>query len=477
MIPRQATYIDIETGEKIPFKFVRGGCGLGFVPANGLVYSHPHACGCFSEAIRGFIGMHSQATDQLAGVSGQRLMVSSGVTKLEFPRSSRSDWAMYRGDSGRSGCVQANVGGHIKPAWSRKLAKLDDSMTNQAWRLRTGNLLTAPTIVADKAFVADVDQGRLFCIDLESGKTAWDFQANGRIDSPPTVYRGMCVFGSHDGYVYGVEATSGELAWKFRAAPKDRRIIAFGQLESTWPVAGSVLIHDGVAYVAAGRSQDADGGVEVHALDPLTGASKWSAAVEGGELRSLCDYLIADDQYVYLANWQFDQQTGTNGPAPVDSPHLQGGKVGLLEASWTKHDLANRKDIQTWAARGVAGQLICFADTTTATYDAASRTIAVKSIDGVFEHTLGEPEQVTAMLLTDSHLIIAGGVNRADCLAGGFLRSIELGNPKQVKNLVLPAEAALDAMAIGRGRLLISTQDGQVHCYSAEKAEAAAPLR
>ncbi len=53
MVPRQSTFIDFQTGEKHSFKFTRGGCGLGFVPANGLVYSQPHACGCFSEAMRG----------------------------------------------------------------------------------------------------------------------------------------------------------------------------------------------------------------------------------------------------------------------------------------------------------------------------------------------------------------------------------------------------------------------------------------
>ena len=65
MIPRQATFVDFETGEKLSFKFTRGGCGLGFVPANGLVYSHPHACGCYSDALRGFMGMHSYPTEEI----------------------------------------------------------------------------------------------------------------------------------------------------------------------------------------------------------------------------------------------------------------------------------------------------------------------------------------------------------------------------------------------------------------------------
>ena len=34
----------------------------------------------------------------------------------------------------------------------------------------------------------------------------------------------------------------------FNAAPEDRRIVAFGQIESSWPVCGSVLVVGGTAY-------------------------------------------------------------------------------------------------------------------------------------------------------------------------------------------------------------------------------------
>ena len=49
-------------------------------------------------------------------------------------------------------------------------------------------------------------------------------------------------------------AADGKLVWRFRAAQADRRVIAYGQLESLWPVRGSVLVEDGAALFAAGRS-------------------------------------------------------------------------------------------------------------------------------------------------------------------------------------------------------------------------------
>ena len=53
------------------------------------------------------------------------------------------------------------------------------------------------------------------------------------------------------------------LAWRFLAAPTDCRIGYFDQLESVWPVHGSVLVRDGLAYVTAGRSTYLDGGIRL----------------------------------------------------------------------------------------------------------------------------------------------------------------------------------------------------------------------
>ncbi len=63
----------------------------------------------------------------------------------------------------------------------------------------------------------------------------------------------------------------GALVWRFDAAPHHRLVNAFGQLESPWPVPGSVLIHNEKCWFAAGRSSYLDGCIRVYALDPRTG--------------------------------------------------------------------------------------------------------------------------------------------------------------------------------------------------------------
>ena len=129
--------------------------------------------------------------------------------------------------------------------------------------------------------MAEKDAHAVRCLDAGTGKTLWRFIAGGRVDSSPTVYDGHVLFGCRDGSVICLRATDGALVWRFRAAPSDRHIVAYEQVESLWPVQGSILVQDGLAYFAAGRSSFLDGGIVVYALDARTGAVRHSHVLEG----------------------------------------------------------------------------------------------------------------------------------------------------------------------------------------------------
>jgi hypothetical protein len=97
------------------------------------------------------------------------------------------------------------------------------------------------------------------------------------------------LFGSADGWVYCLDVSDGKEIWRFLAAPLERQVGAFGQVESAWPVHGSVVVQDDVTvnpprplvYLTAGRSTYLDGGIGVYALDPLTGRVQYDTCLEG----------------------------------------------------------------------------------------------------------------------------------------------------------------------------------------------------
>jgi len=171
------------------------------------------------------------------------------------PAFAPSDWPTFRGNAARSGSTEVAVPANLEVQW----------------RAEIGGRLSQPVVAGSAVFVAAVDRHTLYAIDRASGKPLWKFIAGGRIDSPPTIHKGLALFGSADGYVYCLRASDGVPAWRFRAAECDRRIMAWEQLESVWPVHGSVLVRNDVAYVVAGRSMFLDGGLTLYRLDPLTG--------------------------------------------------------------------------------------------------------------------------------------------------------------------------------------------------------------
>jgi len=253
--------IDIRTGQWSLHHWVRGACLYGIMPANGLVYAPPHPCACYPEAkLSGFNALAgASGRSSIEGLSGterlQKGPAYSVISDGERASSRAADWPTFRGNAARDGSTDASVGTDLRVEW----------------RADIGGRLSQPVVAGSIVFVAAVDEHALHAIDRGTGRTLWTYIAGGRIDSPPTIHKGTALFGSADGCVYCLRASDGALVWRFRAATCDRRIMAWEQLESVWPVPGSVLIREGVAYVVAGRSMFLDGGLTLYRLDPLTG--------------------------------------------------------------------------------------------------------------------------------------------------------------------------------------------------------------
>jgi outer membrane protein assembly factor BamB len=321
LLPKRATeFIDIQGDKHSRHNWVRGACRYGMLPCNGLLYSSPHPCFCYAGVkLGGFMALSGESSKPSKRDAESH--VERGPAAEDIPSSTLSadDWPMYRHDPKRSGSVATEIGTKLK----------------STWKVRLGGELTQPVVAGDKLFVARVDAGQIWCLHATNGKSIWNFIAGSRIDSSPTYHDGRLLFGSADGWVYCLRATDGELAWRFRAAPEDRRVVAFGQVESAWPVHGSVFMLDGVAYATAGRSSFLDGGIYLYGLDPATGRTVCETRIDGpsedlnvrDEMAystegSKSDILVTDGEKIYLFHNAFDKDleklpTPVKGPASV----------------------------------------------------------------------------------------------------------------------------------------------------------------
>jgi len=333
------------TGEKnSQHDWTRGACRYGIMPGNGLLYVPPDPCFCYPGVkITGFQAL--AAADRTARETASRRPHGGGArlekgpafgtknpqSAIHNPQS--TDWPTYRYNAQRSGATACEVPSKLAPQWTVDLK----------------GRLTPPVAVGGRVYVAAKDTHTLYALKAGDGKRAWQFTAGGRIDSPPTIHGEAVLFGSADGYVYCLRATDGELAWRFRAAPSERQIVAFGQLESPWRVHGSVLVVDGLAYCTAGRSTYLDGGIRVFALDPATGKvvhetclDTWAHTREDAKGKpfipgyhiegALSDILVSEGGYIYLGQYKLDRALKQQAvPYALIDPKKPSEAMGMAE--------------------------------------------------------------------------------------------------------------------------------------------------
>jgi len=260
-------FVDLQGDNHSQNNWLRGACRYGILPCNGMVYVPADQCFCHpGSKVLGFTAVKAESPVEFLPEEKRLLKGPAyGDVQLAAPSQSPGDWPTYRHDAARSGSTPAEVPVEVKPAW----------------RVALGGKLTQAVVAAGRVLVAASDAHTVYALDAETGKRLWHFTADGRIDSPPTVWRGLVLFGSADGRVYCLRACDGVLVWRRTAAPADRRLAALDQLESVWPVHGSVLVLDGAAYCTAGRSTYLDGGVRVYGLDPLSGSIRYQTVIKG----------------------------------------------------------------------------------------------------------------------------------------------------------------------------------------------------
>ncbi len=498
---RGVEFVDLASGENSLNHWVRSGCLLGNLPCNGLLYVAPHPCWCYIEAkLSGFFALAPETGDKSTDLAApgkqadERLQIGPAYDSIHnFQSAIRngSEWPTYRGDSRRSGATAASVAAEPKPIWQSQV----------------GARLSGVVVADGKVLVADVDRHTVHALDAQSGKRLWQYTAGGRVDSPPTIDKGRVLFGSADGRVYCLRASDGALAWRFDAAPQERRVIAHNQIESPWPVPGSVLVHDDKVWFAAGRSTYLDGGIRVYALDPETGRAAreeihYSPDPDTGKMIKqapnkipgfLNDIPGTDGANVFI------RQMNISAPGAAEGRHLY-TTAGFLDSSWF-----NRTFYKVGSAE-TTGLMVMSEDAAYGVeiYPSRSRETVFKPGVGGYrlmafspEKPAGRPKEkkagrpgksapdsnviwerqvpirITAMVLAGERLFVAGSPDIVDPTdphgawegrKGGVLAVFSAAEGKLLSESKLSAPPVWDGMAAGYGRLFIACLDGRLAC-------------
>ena len=460
-------FFDVSAREHYAFHGARGACGFGYFPANGLVYGAPTLCHCFAH-VRDFSALAGGPLPDLDGWDASAdERIERGTGRPAGIPSAPNDWPTFRKEAGRGACTEASVPVDLDLRWDRKI----------------GSDVSVPVAAAGAVYVASVRDHRVVALDEESGEMLWEYQAGGRVDSPPTVTDGMAIFGCRDGTVHCLAADTGELIWRFRAAPADKRIVSYGQVESAWPVHGSVLVMGETAYFAAGRQSEVDGGIFLYAADVRTGRLRWSRQVIRDPLfrqtsvrdvgNEMNDILSSDGETVYMRRKMFDVATGEE--SEPTSYYIRGGTVGFLRDiarppyGW-KHEFQRQWTLrQEGTGKGtVMGSTFAWRGEDVFGVSNDRGEMFHSDEKGRRDWTVEIPPESCpkAVILAGENVIVAA-MPDADDATRGEVWVHSAADGRRLSTIALPAAPRFDALAAVPGSLFVGTQDGRVLCLGA----------
>ncbi|MFC1597323.1 PQQ-binding-like beta-propeller repeat protein [Planctomycetota bacterium] len=493
---RGVEFLDLATEENHLHHWARGACLHGIVPANGLLYLSPHPCECYiATKLNGYFALapgrktrhKAQSTNDEKPFEKGPAYNDNNIHHSALSVHPSQSWPTFRHDPLRSGRVPGVVPTDLGPSW----------------RTAVGGRLSPPVVAGGKVFVASIDEHRVVALDARGGRATWSFTAGGRIDTPPTIHQGLVLFGSADGWVYCLKEADGKLAWRRRVAPEERLVGALGQLESAWPVGGSILIQDDVAYCAAGRSSYLDDGIFLYALNPKTGEvleervlyspDLQTGAMPSGDARTipgaLADVLVSDGSSIYM------RQEKVFGGDSGAGTHVF-STAGFRDDAWF-----NRTH---WTVGAVSGaQLLVFDDQTAygiTAYQGRSRAHAFHPVEGGYflfagrwkrsprdkpadgkqsgsskrkgfqpDWTKRVPLRVTAMTLAGETLLLAGPPDTAPLASpegrgDAKLWLVAADDGTRLAEYGLENAPVFDGMAVASGNVYMAAANGEVVC-------------
>ena len=310
-------------------------------------------------------------------------LITLSVFATQEPAAQNTGWTTYRGDTSRSGIFAQEISVPLREAWQFKSKyppqpAWPGPARRDGWH-KTENMKAR--VIFDWAFHVVVSDGavyfgsstddKVYCLDAVTGEERWSFFTEGPIRLAPTVYNNRVYVGSDDGYAYCLDATDGSQVWRYSPAPYDQRVSGHGRMISLWPIRTGVLVDKNIAYFCGGFFPNE--GVFLCAVDAGSGDELWKQELDDIPAQG---YLLASSTKIYVP-------TGRGTPAVFNRKtgeylHSLGGSGGTFCL------LANNTLIY---GPGKTGTLEAYASETSDHVATFNGNTAIVTADRSFMHT------------------------------------------------------------------------------------------
>ena len=401
---------------------------------------------------------------------------------------SADDWPTFRHDNHRSGKTSEKISAASlqslwvwqspqppRPAWAGP-AKWDAFAGLRGLRsMRNYDPVFHVIAAGGRVYFGSSADDSVYCLEAATGQQRWSYTTDGPVRIAPACVDGKLYFGSDDGHAYCLRADDGCLLWQYSPAPSGRRILNNGRLIPLWPCRTGVLVDlqsgdGGTAYFATGMlpwkasylcAVDAQTG-------QLQGPGRYVQTLSGATMEGA---LLASRQRLFSPQGRipprvFDRAGGRSlgsldGKGGggcfaliTDDDHVlhgPGNKTGWI----TDSHAATREKIATISG---GNEMVVAGDTAYLLTD--TRLSAMTRSSG--KTRWNKPCEYPYALILAGETLFVGG---RDAVAAFAVRDGALLWQGKVVGRAY-------GLAVAGGRLLVSTDEGAIHCFRPAAATA-----
>ena len=476
-------FVNWKTG-KLEGRFgaVRSPCdGVGHFAAQGLWFARgSYGCGCIRTVMQA-MGTYS-ASDEPSwdgAVEESKHPLVKGAVDLPSAESlATGDWPMYRGDHARSATSTASITDELAVSWRYQPGdnnKLSKSAIRYDWsrnNFLASNKVSQPTIANGRVFVSLLETKQVVAINGDTGTVIWSKNLPAMVDTSPTIYKGLALVGCHDGWVYALRADNGEEVWRLRIAPAERRVVAYGQLESSWPVIGGVIVVNDTAYAIAGRTTEVDGGLYVLAFEATSGRVLWEgrrylnnpgdvgpadSERHQNSVTGASDLLISDGKSISVGN----KVKGARSCFDAITGEDVGSKTRRYAA---KSFGTNRLSVKSFFGLCFDGNQVYSAKKPEKKLNRKKEVVSTKP-----GYIAKEKSWKISTETAESKAIVVAGERIYAAVSGSDkneLWVLSKQDGKLIKALPLAAAPVADGIALANDMVLVALEDGSVMCFA-----------